>query len=247
LHADIPALRTMIETVGPVGRYRAIIFCEKEGMLPILQRARIPELCDVALMTTKGNTVTAARELVDELTLMLAALEREIPIIVLHDFDVMGLTIFSTFLKNTERYQYRSGLIVIDGGLRLAQAQAMQLQDESVVFSKTKSGKYKSPRPETLRENGATEEEIAFLIGDGRTGRRVELNAMTSDQFVASVKAMLEANDLNQKVVPHHADLEEAYRQMYAVHRLNAVVERAVLESGFEENGLQVPKALAKQ
>src|SRR5690606_19803406 len=69
-----------------------------------------------------------------------------------------------------------------------------------VAFPKTKSGKYKAPKPETLRENGATEEETAFLIGDGREGRRIELNAMTSDQFVASVKAILEANGLNKKV-----------------------------------------------
>ena len=216
-------------------------------MLPILQRAGIPQRYDVALMTTKGNTVTAARELVDSLTQLLADRDEEMPIIVLHDFDVMGLTILSTFLKNTDRYQYRSGMKVIDSGLRLAQALEMDLQDESVVFSRTKAGKYKAPKPETLRQNGATEGEIAFLTGDGRTGRRVELNAMTSDQFVALVESTLAQHGLNRKVIPDLAALTEAYRQMHAVHRLNAAVERAVRESDPEDLGLQVSPALESQ
>ena len=43
-----------------------------------------------------------------------------------------------------------------------------------------------------LRINGATEAEIEFLLrGEGKTGQRVELNAMTSDQFVAFVERKL--------------------------------------------------------
>ena len=79
-----------------------------------LERAGVPERFDVALMTTKGNTVTAARELVDELTAHLVALGLYLPIFVLHDFDVMGLTILATFLKSSVRYTYKSGLRVID-------------------------------------------------------------------------------------------------------------------------------------
>ena len=43
-----------------------------------------------------------------------------------------------------------------------------------------------------LRIDGATEAEIEFLLsGEGNTGQRVELNAMTSDQFVAFVERKL--------------------------------------------------------
>ena len=58
-----------------------------------------------------------------------------------------------------------------------------------------------SPSPEGSPEaianrlifNGATEEEIKFLLTDengesGTAGKRVELNAMTCDQFVAFVE-----------------------------------------------------------
>ena len=54
-----------------------------------------------------------------------------------------------------------------------------------------------------LRINGATEAEIEFLLeGPEGVGRRVELNAMTSDQFIAFVERKLEEHGV-AKVVPN--------------------------------------------
>ena len=57
-----------------------------------------------------------------------------------------------------------------------------------------------------LRINGATDEEIAFLIGE----ERVELNAMSSDVFVAFVERKLNEHGV-AKVVPPPSTLAETF------------------------------------
>jgi hypothetical protein len=56
-----------VSTQGPEGRYGGMLFLENEGFQTILEAAHIPERFDVAVMSTKGMSVTAARLLVDEL------------------------------------------------------------------------------------------------------------------------------------------------------------------------------------
>ena len=48
-------------TLGPRHRYSTVLFIEKEGFDPLLQAARIAERFDVAMMSTKGMSTTAAR------------------------------------------------------------------------------------------------------------------------------------------------------------------------------------------
>jgi len=48
-------------THGPENRYKAILFIEKEGFDPLLRAAQIAARFDVALMSTKGMSTTAAR------------------------------------------------------------------------------------------------------------------------------------------------------------------------------------------
>ena len=54
-------------TLGPKNAYAAILFTEKEGFDPLFKAVRLAERHDLALMSTKGMSVTAARELVDNL------------------------------------------------------------------------------------------------------------------------------------------------------------------------------------
>src|SRR5262249_1533308 len=49
-------------TYGPENRYRAILFIEKEGFHPLLRAAQIAERFDIAIMSTKGMSTTAARQ-----------------------------------------------------------------------------------------------------------------------------------------------------------------------------------------
>ena len=88
-------------TSGPRNRFGAILFIEKEGFKPLLDAARIAERFDIAIMSTKGMSVTAARQLVEN-----SVRDHDIPLLVLHDFDVSGFTIAGTLQELTRRYQF---------------------------------------------------------------------------------------------------------------------------------------------
>jgi hypothetical protein len=73
-----------------------------------------------------------------------------------------------------------------------------------------------------LRTNGASEAEIAFMFRDFdrlRSTRRVELNAMTSPQFVDFVERKLRENGI-AKVVPDRGLLSKVYASMEKGRRL---------------------------
>jgi hypothetical protein len=81
---------------------------------------------------------------------------------------------------------------------------------------------------ENLRTNGASEEEIAFMFRDFerlRSTRRVELNAMTSPQFVAFVERKLRENGV-AKIVPDQDLLAEVYAGVARGRRLEEAVEQ---------------------
>jgi hypothetical protein len=98
-----------------------------------------------------------------------------------------------------------------------------------------------------LRQNGANAEEIAFMFADFdrlRSTRRVELNAMTSPQFVAFVERKLRGNGI-AKIVPDPALLEEAYAGMERGRRLEE--EAAEIIDKLDTEDLTAPKDLQKR
>jgi hypothetical protein len=81
-----------------------------------------------------------------------------------------------------------------------------------------------------LRLNGASEAEIRFMFRDFdalRSTRRVELNAMTSPQFVAFVERKLQENGV-AKIVPDKDLLTESYRAMERGRLLQEVTKEQV-------------------
>jgi hypothetical protein len=223
-HADLATDGASMElahaypTIGPANRYRYALFIEKEGFQPLLEVAQIAERYDLAIMSTKGMSVTAARQLVERLS------EQGVTILVCHDFDKSGFSILHTLQSDTRRYRFQTRPKVVDLGLRLSDVEAMHLQSEPVEYPS-----HVGPR-DNLRQRGATEEECNFLVRQrglgGWTGQRVELNAMTSDQFIAWLEAKLMAVGV-QKVVPDRETLEKAYRR--AVRQTH--VQRAIDEA----------------
>jgi hypothetical protein len=188
----------MYPTHGPLNRYKTILFIEKEGFGPLLEDAQIARRFDLGIMSTKGMSVTAARELLDELSAS-EALEK---VVILHDFDAYGFSIFGTLFTDTRRYKFKNEVLVVDLGLRLQDVQELGLAPEPYV------PKNWDARIETLRRHGATPDEIEFL----RTNR-VELNAMTAPQFIAFLerKLAIHAN----KVVPPKAVIEAHARRVW--------------------------------
>lgn len=98
-----------IETYGPDGCYGAMLYVEKEGFMPLFERVNLAERFDLAIMSSKGMSVTAARELVNRV-----CNNKGIPLFVLHDFDGPGIIIKDTLENDTRRFSYSNPPKVID-------------------------------------------------------------------------------------------------------------------------------------
>ena len=112
-----------IETRGSAGCYGAVLFIEKEGFLPLFEAVHLAERFDVALMSTKGLSVTAARQLIDNV-----CGANNIPLLVLHDFDKAGFSIAGTLQRDTRRYSFKNDVEVIDIGLRGEDIEGLQTE-----------------------------------------------------------------------------------------------------------------------
>jgi DNA topoisomerase VI subunit B len=222
---DIPetvgpiSVGSLCPTSGPGNRYQFALFVEKQGFDALLAAGNIAARYDLALMSTKGMSVTAARRLVEELS------ERRVTVLVLRDFDKTGFSIVHTLRSDTRRYKFRTRPRVVDLGLRLRDARAMGLQSEQVRY-KTK----KDPRVR-LRECGATQEECDFLVEGGApgnwVGKRVELNAMTSAPFLKYLERKLKQIGV-RKVAPDGDTLAKAYRRAWREQVIQEAVDEAM-------------------
>jgi hypothetical protein len=220
-----------VETFGPLGRYRNAVFIEKEGLLPILEHENIDKRFDCALMSTKGMSVTAARQLIDGLAAM------GMRIFVLHDFDISGFSIRKTFTTSGRRHKFKNDPKAEYIGLGLADVERLARQRGVSVTALSEPVALKGSREakaNRLRINGATEAEIDFLLTNDQgqpsaVGKRVELNVMTSDEFTAFVIRKLIQHG-TAKVVPDAATLNGArevfVREKRAKDRLAAELER---------------------
>jgi hypothetical protein len=137
---DADFSQAKVETSGPAGNFGAVLFIEKEGFAPLFRAAGIAERFDVALMSTKGMSVVAARALADEM-----CSDHGIPLLLLHDFDKAGFSIAGTLQRDTRRYEFQNAIEVIDLGLSLEDVEVMGLERS---MAKTQ------PRARGAREGG---------------------------------------------------------------------------------------------
>jgi hypothetical protein len=203
---------------GPKGNFGAVLFIEKEGFDPLLKAAKTANKFDIAIMSTKGMSVVAARALADEM-----CHEHDIPLLLLHDFDKAGFSIAGTIQRDTRRYEFQNSITTIDLGLSLKDVEAMGLQSEHQHHPK--GGK--AALMANLRENGASEAEVAFMFQDFdklRSTRRVELNAMTSPQFIQFVERKLREAGV-AKIVPDQDLLAEVFASLERGRRLEEAVD----------------------
>jgi DNA topoisomerase 6 subunit A-like protein len=133
-HAEVTSevgdteLKHNYPTMGPANRYRFALFVEKEGFNPLIEAAQITQRYDISLESTKGMSVTAARQLVEQLS------EQGVTTLVIRDFDKYGFSIAHKLQSNTRRYTFTTRPKVIDLGLRLADVRAMDLKGEPVDY-----------------------------------------------------------------------------------------------------------------
>jgi hypothetical protein len=217
-----------VRTIGPRGNVAAVLFCEKEGFNPLFKAVNLANRYDLMIISTKGVSVTAARLLIETIC------GGDIPLFVLHDFDVAGFMIFGTLSRDTRRYKFSNFVNPISLGLRLGDIGG--LEREPAAATKTSAEQTAAQ----LRENGATEEEIAILLRE-----RVELNALTSDALIEMIETKLKAHGLT-KVVPDTKLLADAYVAFHKSQELEEAFDE-LQEDMPEEDDVEVPEDLEDQ
>ncbi|MFQ6041081.1 MAG: ATP-binding protein [Candidatus Poribacteria bacterium] len=194
----------------PEWEFNKLLYIEKKGFVPILQQAQIPQCYDLAIMAAEGYATRAAK-----LVLNSAHKETEFSILALHDFDADGMMIKSTLERET-RTSKNHRIKVIELGLRLSEALEMNLECEKVTRKKALQKKLYR----TLNDD-----ELDFLQGiedlvwkDGKQKRiwhaqRIELNAMTPEQFIEYIERKLQEHELKSKVLPDAEIVNARFRR----------------------------------
>ena len=155
--------------------------------------------------------------------------QHDVPLYVLHDFDVSGFSISGTLSKSTRRFRFSKTLKVIDLGLRLVDVAGLESEEVHISSpDKTRA---------TLRKHGATDDEVQFLLC-----RRVELNAFTSSDLVAWIERKLDQHGV-AKIVPDDDTLAAAYRRMCRQAEVQARIDD-VLSSLEVDETIAVPDRL---
>jgi hypothetical protein len=138
---------------------------------------------------------------------------------VLHDFDKAGFSIIGTLRRNTRRFSFSHEAEIIDLGLRLADVRTLRLEASAeAAFDRGRD----YAKRENLLLNGATKQEVDFLLS-----KRVELNALTSDQLIAFIEGKLAKHGI-KKVIPKADLLRDAYRLFVNSKRVEEIVAQTI-------------------
>jgi hypothetical protein len=207
----------------PIWTYNKLVYIEKEGANEALKEVRWPERHDCSVMSSKGFSTRAARDLIDKL----AEHDEPITIFCAHDADAYGTMIYQTLQEATKARGARR-IQIVNIGLEPSEAIAMGLEVETI-----EEGKRNKAVADYVRERDDT-------APDGDTWEnwlqthRVELNAMTTPRFIAWLdQKMAEHGD--GKLIPPPAVLEADLAQRIEDKVRAAVTERILREAGFEE------------
>lgn len=178
--------------------------------MPLFEEVKLAERYDIAIMSTKGVSNIASRQLVDRVC------SSDCPLLVLHDFDVDGFKILASLQRSTRRFQFSGAVNVIDLGLRLADVEQYALESEDVHRS--------SYSDTTMLTYGATATEIKYLQNE-----RVELNAFASDELIEWLEGKFDQHGV-KKVIPDRDTQADAYRRAVEVVKIEQAIAAASAE-----------------
>jgi len=205
----------------PIWTFNKILYLEKEGFTQALQSVGWLERHDCAILSSKGYTTRAARDLVDKL----AEHDEPVTVFCVHDADAFGTMIFQTFQEATKARGARK-VDIVNLGLEPAEAQFIGLPAEVL-----ESGKRNKP----------VAEYVAPQWRDWLQTNRVELNAMPMPQFLAWLDGKM-AKFGNGKLIPPEDVITEDLDDRIEQKVREALKEKILHEARFDE---QVTAALA--
>ena len=226
--SDIPVGTLMVEAYErPPWTFNKIVYIEKQGYFEVLKAERWPERHDCALLTSKGYSSRAVRDLIDRLV------EHDEPVQVfcVHDADAAGTMIMQTLQEETAARGARQ-IEIINLGLEPWEAEEMGLEAEEFE----ESNKRRPVADYVLaREDGEH-------WGEWLQSNRYELNAMTTAQILDWLDAKMEEHGVGKVVPPQEVITEEARKQLEAKLRAR-ITERVLREADLDA---QLAKAMTE-
>jgi hypothetical protein len=208
----------------PSWTFNKLAYVEKEGFSEALKADGWPERHDCGLMSSKGFTTRTARDLVDKL----AEHDESVTICCIHDAVAYGRMIYQTFREETKARGARK-IRIVNLGLEPWEAIEAEFEVETV--------------PQVISETVA---DYAFEYPDGEEWadwlqtHRVELNAMTTPEFIAWLDDEMEEHV--DKLVPPDDVLTAELETRLAAKVRAAVTARIPREARAEG---QIAAALA--
>jgi hypothetical protein len=210
----------------PLWTFNKLVYIEKEGFGEALKEVRWGERHDCALLSSKGFSTRAARDLIDKL----AEHDEPVTIFCAHDGDAYGTMIYQTLQEATKARGARK-IKIVNLGLEPWEAKEMGLESEDVEVSEKRKpvAKYVLDR-----DDGDHWEEWLQT-------HRVELNAMTTPEFIEWLDGKMAEHGDGKLVPPPEVLTAELGKRIEDKVR-DDIRERILREAGFED---QVAKAVA--
>ncbi len=191
----------------PLYRYDKVLWIEKEAWWHPLRESGLPERYDLAVMTSTGYATEAMRELLAD-----ACNGHEYQIFALHDADPAGYNMLRTLREDTARMRDHS-VEVFDLGLNYDEA----------VKPVNEGGLGKLPETFTPKDDKKIPKRIEPTLTPGeleaftkKPYKRVELNAIMSNEREAYIERKLIAAGVRGKLIPPDGHLHGYARQSLA-------------------------------
>ena len=220
----------------PAWTFNKLVFIEKEGANEALKEVRWPEQHDCSVMSSKGFSSRAARDLIDKL----AEHDEPITVFAVTDADAFGSMIHQTLQEATKARGARK-INIVHLGLHPWEAIDMGLEVETV-----EEGDRRKAVAEYVKAADESGEHGTAPGGESwekwLQTHRVELNVMTTPQFIAWLDRKM-AEHGNGKLIPP-ADVLEAELAERIEKKVRATLtERILREAGLDR---QVADTIAK-
>lgn len=213
----------------PEWTFNKILYSEKEGFFTILKKAKFPERFDCALLTSKGYASRAVKDLFD----LLGETDEEIQFFCIHDADSAGTKIYETLSEATRSHK-GTKVKVTNLGLDPWEALEMGLEVEAIkTGSKRKravAGYVEHGCDTWPRDYGYDELDWASWL----QSYRVELNAMTTPQFLEWLEDKMETYGVG-KVVPDEDVLISQIEKTREELLRDRVLQELLVNVGFED------------
>lgn len=226
--SDMPIGTIAVENYRqPAWTFNKVLYIEKEGFFNVLKEKKIPEKYDLALLTSKGYASRAVKDLLDAIGENSG--EEEITFFCIHDADAYGTTIYDTLQNETKARPGRK-VKIINLGLDPEEAVAMGLEIEKVEKSGRKKGvaSYVDPRWESWLQS-----------------YRVELNAMSTPQFIAWLEGKIQRYDKGKVIPPDPVMLESQEQSLRG--KLGQRIEAEILARNHYETRVAAAVRQVKQ